>query len=50
MRVNGAHIIFTSPLAAWNNGRAFWAQRSIQFYWRNPSGSINAFAFIAAKR
>ncbi|MBZ5558694.1 MAG: hypothetical protein LAO77_15590 [Acidobacteriia bacterium] len=50
VRVNGAHIIFTGPLAAWNNGRAFWAQRSIQFYWRNPSGSINAFAFIAAKR
>jgi hypothetical protein len=49
VRVNGRHIIFTGPLAPWNNGRAFWAQHAIQFYWKSDRLGIQSFAFVAAR-
>ena len=47
--IAGNDIVFTGPLKAWNNGRATMNKGNLEFYWKNPSGAINYFAFVKSK-
>jgi hypothetical protein len=48
--IAGNDIIFNGPiLKAWNNGRATMKNGNLEFYWKNPDGSINYFAFVKMK-
>jgi hypothetical protein len=43
--VRGNEVVFTGNLAAWNGGRATLKNDVMEFYWKNPSGATNYFAF-----
>jgi hypothetical protein len=45
-QVAGNQVTFTGNLAAWNGGHATLKRPDLmEFYWKNPSGGINYFAF-----
>ncbi|OPZ82655.1 MAG: hypothetical protein BWY76_02649 [bacterium ADurb.Bin429] len=43
--VKGNEIFFTGVLKPWDNGRATLTKGNLEFYWKNPDGSINWFSF-----
>lgn len=48
-KASGNQIVFTGPLAAWDNGRAALKDGVIEFYWTNPQGWKQWFTFAKVK-
>ena len=44
-RIEGDEVIFSGPLAPWNDGRARLRSGVIEFYWKNREGFQNWFTF-----
>ncbi len=48
-RATGNQVVFTGPLAAWNNGQATLNKGVIEFYWTNAQGWKQWFTFAKVK-
>jgi hypothetical protein len=48
-RATGNQIVFSGPLAAWNNGQATMKDGVIEFYWTNAQGWKQWFTFAKVK-
>ena len=45
-RLEGADVVFTGPLAAWNHGRASFKNGNLEFSWKTPEGASQYFVLI----
>jgi len=48
-RASGNQVVFSGPLAAWDNGRATVKDGVIEFYWTNREGWKQWFTFAKVK-